>query len=323
VRLELAGVLLCQFFGIHLSFWVFFLNLLTIFVQLLGPWLRLLWSDKEHIKRSLVADWVAIKNVTSVLAIVLTQSPSDSFAHHLRRDLHLFGVLLVILADFKFDVEQNKLIIGVSLILGKLCELLFVLKLKLVFLDTLALNTFVAFWLVYDDRRSLFDFFLLLRHFISTLSLFSAFLSFCLSLSYLSSFILSFLSSFLSDSLTSQIQEAFFLVLAVTVLCLLLLVPVLNVRKHLLLVDVRNTVVLGHLSCVERLARARLAVDSYLEGLETTFFAELLLDALDVDSKTGLAMPLEATSVITAFISLSLSVSLAAFSACAIGHKDP
>ena len=71
----------------------------------------------------------------------------------------------------------------------------------------------------------------------------------------------------------------------------------MDVVKDLLLVNVRNIVMLGQLSGIERLARARSTRDGDLEWLEASLLAKLLLDALNVGSQSTLAVPLEAAFV--------------------------
>ena len=84
-----------------------------------------------------------------------------------------------------------------------------------------------------------------------------------------------------------------------------LFVPVLDVVKDLLFVDVGDAIVLGELLGEERLATAGLARDGNLEGLQAALLAELVFDALDVHSQTALAVPVEA-----AFAQISLTRSL-------------
>jgi len=111
VRLELAGILLCQLFGIHISFRIWLLNLVAFFVNSFRPWLRRWRSDVEHFRASDVANRVAIEDVASVLAIILAQSPSDSLAHHLLRDPLLVGVFLIVLVYLKFELKRLVLVI--------------------------------------------------------------------------------------------------------------------------------------------------------------------------------------------------------------------
>lgn len=105
MRLELTGVLLCQFFGIHISFRIWLLNLVAFIVHFFYSWLRRWWSDVEHFRAGVVANRVAIKDVTSVLAVILAQSPRDSFTHHRLRDPFLLGVFFIVLVDFKLDIQ--------------------------------------------------------------------------------------------------------------------------------------------------------------------------------------------------------------------------
>ena len=83
--------------------------------------------------------------------------------------------------------------------------------------------------------------------------------------------------------------------------------------KDLFFVDVRNAVMLGKLCSVERLSTAWFAGDGDLKGLKATLFAELILHELDVDSKTALAMPLEATFVAFTFTFVVTALSILAF----------
>jgi len=106
----------------------------------------------------------------------------------------------------------------------------------------------------------------------------------------------------LGSSLLGEIGEANLLFLAVLPHSLLLFVPVLDVVKDLLFVDVGDAIVLGELLGEERLATAGLARDGNLEGLQAALLAELVFDPLDVHSQTALAVPVEA-----AFAQISLS----------------
>ena len=87
---------------------------------------------------------------------------------------------------------------------------------------------------------------------------------------------------------------------------LFFLVPVLDVVKDLLFVDVRHAVVLSQLVGVERLSTAGFPGDCDLERLEAALLAEFLFDALDVGSQATLAVPLEAALIAGTFLSLTV-----------------
>ena len=82
MRLELRCVLLSLFFSFFRIDGIFFLfNRVAILINLLFLRCRLFRCDKEDLKGCLVTEWVAIKDITSVLAIVLTESPAEGLAH--------------------------------------------------------------------------------------------------------------------------------------------------------------------------------------------------------------------------------------------------
>ena len=84
-------------FGLLGLFGIFFLfrDKLSILVVLWLFWGRRRGLHDEHFEGSVVAHWVAIEDIASILAVILTQSPAECFAHELRGDLFLVGVLLV------------------------------------------------------------------------------------------------------------------------------------------------------------------------------------------------------------------------------------
>lgn len=68
------------------------LTILVVLFLFLG-WRRGL--HEEHFECSVVAHWVAIKDIASVLAVILTQSPAECLAHELRGDFLLVWILPV------------------------------------------------------------------------------------------------------------------------------------------------------------------------------------------------------------------------------------
>ena len=80
----------------------------------------------------------------------------------------------------------------------------------------------------------------------------------------------------------------------------------LNIVENLLLVNVRDTVVLGELSSVEAFSSARFTGDCDFERLETALFAEFFLHSLDIGCESTLAMPLEATFLLSFFLLFTL-----------------
>lgn len=76
------------------------------------------------------------------------------------------------------------------------------------------------------------------------------------------------------------------------------MVPVREVGKQLLHVDVWHVVVLSELLSKEGLARAGRSSHEHFDGLEASLLLELLLDYLDVLSKTFLAVPLQLNQVL-------------------------
>ena len=84
-------------FGLLGLFGVFFLfrDKLSILVVLWLFWGRRRGLHDEHFEGSVVAHWVAIEDIASILAVILAQSPAECLAHELRGDLFLIGVLRV------------------------------------------------------------------------------------------------------------------------------------------------------------------------------------------------------------------------------------
>lgn len=71
-----------MFFLVNFFFfsWRFFF--LTIFILYLFNWFRflgLLWKFIENIFCGFITFWITIKNITTILTIILIESPSDSF----------------------------------------------------------------------------------------------------------------------------------------------------------------------------------------------------------------------------------------------------
>ena len=122
VFLELGGVFLGQFFSFFRINRILF-NRVTIVIKHRCFGRGLFRSDKEDFERGLVAYWVSVKNVTSVLAIVLTESPAEGLTHHFRHDPFLGRVLFKVLVDSELEVKGFKLVIGVSLIFSVLLHL--------------------------------------------------------------------------------------------------------------------------------------------------------------------------------------------------------
>lgn len=69
--------------------------------------------------------------------------------------------------------------------------------------------------------------------------------------------------------------------------------PVLDIVKHLLSVDVGHIVVFGKFLAEERFTSTGLANQSGLKGLKTTLLAELFLYELNIGSKSSFAVPVE------------------------------
>ena len=109
--MELWCVLLGELFGVDVRLRVFLFDLVALLVNLLRLWRRLLRRDVEHFECRLVANRVAIENITTVLAVVLTESPPDGLTHHLCGDLLFIWVFLVELVDADFEVEHLEVIV--------------------------------------------------------------------------------------------------------------------------------------------------------------------------------------------------------------------
>ena len=258
VSLELGGVLLGELFGILFAFFGRLVNFVAILVLLLRLWLRLLRSDEEDLKRGGVAHWVSVKDVTSVLAIVLAESPAEGIAHDVGWNLLLRWVGRVVVVDLLLESKRYELIVRRGLIGCELLELSVVVGLTIVDRSTfLALSAFtfngtLRLRLIGVLFCSLFVILVLVFIFFSITAKFSFSKAFLLLFPCLLKQSFFFLKTgFLSCTFLSKLGKSSFLLDAVSVLGLLLFVPVLDVVEHLLLVDVRHTVVLGKLSCVE------------------------------------------------------------------------
>ena len=300
--LEFRSILFGELLRVLCLSLIFIRNLFAVFVELFLLGRGLLRCDKEDLERCLVTSGVAIEDVASVLAVVLTETPPECFTHHLCWNLLVVRVTVEILVNLLLKAQKFKIVIRFCLIFGKLRELLLV-DLLAIGSGSTAFFTFCgAFFscLVLSVSLGLnFLFFLGFEFFIRSgvLSFLAAlalcktqfFLSFSLSSHGSLKLIVSAL--FLLSTLFSQHVKAEFLFLTMLPLSFFLLVPVLDVTEHRLLVDVRHSVVLSELSSEERLAAARLARDANFEWLQTALLAELILNELDVDRETTLAMP--------------------------------
>ena len=331
MRLELGRVLFGKFLWIDfLTTFLLFWDLVSILVKLFGLGGGFFWRDVEYLITGCVAERVAIENVSSILAVVLAQSPAESLTHHLLRNLLLSFVVLVVLIDLSLDIKWDELVIRGSLVLSQLLKLTLVVLLALV----LDITSFTAFFASFSASLGGFLTFAL---FSCPLNIIFLFLTLILLFSLLTAHFgppaglflllasdlrlagLLFKSNLLSCTVLSKLGQSDLLALPVMILCLFLFVPVLNVVEDLLFVNVRHTVVLGKLSSVEGLATAGFARDANLEGLEATLLAELLLDSLDVGGEAVLAVPLEATIVTGTFLSLTLTFFI---SSGRFGHEN-
>ena len=145
MSLELRSVLLCQLFGVLLTLFSRLINIIAILILLLLLGLGLLGSDEENFEGSGVANWIAIKNVTSVLAIVLTQTPAEGLTHDVRWDLLLAWVGLEVVSNLLLQIKRLELIIRLSLIGSKLFELSFIVGLTIIDGTAFSFSAFSAF----------------------------------------------------------------------------------------------------------------------------------------------------------------------------------
>ena len=313
MRLELGGILLSLLLGIFLLLFFFF-NRFAFFVEFLLFGRRGLRCNKEHLQSRLVANWIAIENVTSVLTVILTESPAESFTHHFGWDL-LFGwVLFEVLIDSKLKLKWLKFVVRVCLIFSKLFHLLSVCDSKIIFLTftftfsrSFTLLSITFSWCLFSSSfaRSYFFSVNVVRLFL-VFGIFTAIGLLSKSLFFFDASCFSnfsfFLEAFLlGSSFLGQASKTDFLVLSKFVLSFLFFIPVLDVMQDLFFVDVGNSIVLGKLLSIETLSTARFARYGYLEGLETTFFTELFFDLLDVFGETALTVPLETTFISSGF----------------------
>lgn len=101
-----------------------------------------------------------------------------------------------------------------------------------------------------------------------------------------------------------KVDNAFFLALAVLEFLTLRLIEVLDVVQDGTGVNMGHVVVLGQLLGIEGLACERLSNDGDLEWLQIAFFAELVLDLLDVGGEARLAEPFEVASILWRVITI-------------------
>ena len=111
MSLEFGGVLLCQLFSIFLTLLGRLIDIVAILVLQLWLFLRLLRGDEKDLEGRAVAHRVSIKNVTSVLAIVLAEAPAEGIAHNVRRNLLLRWVSRVVVVDFLLESKRQELIV--------------------------------------------------------------------------------------------------------------------------------------------------------------------------------------------------------------------
>ena len=64
-------------------FFSFFYDRITLVIEFWLWLLRWLWLNNKNFKCSVIAHWVTIENITSVLAVILAESPAESLAHQL------------------------------------------------------------------------------------------------------------------------------------------------------------------------------------------------------------------------------------------------
>lgn len=256
VRLELGGILLGKFFRVDfLAAFLLVWNLVPVLIDLLGLRSGLFRRYEEDFFACCVANRIAVKNVTSILAIVLAQSPAESLTHHFLRDLLLIFIALVVLVDFSLDIEWLKLILGGSLVLCQLLQLAIVVSLALSLDITVgaallcAFSTTLGGFLTFAFLSSPLNVVIFLGTLIGLLTVTAHIGATSGPLLLLASKIclagLFFLLLFLSCALLSKFGQSKLLTLPVVIFSLFLFVPVLNVIEYLFLVDVRHTVVLG------------------------------------------------------------------------------
>lgn len=312
MRLELRSILLGKLLWVDLFATLFlFGDLVAFLVDLLGLGCWLLWSDVEDLVASGVADGIAVQDVTSILAVILAESPTESLTEHLLRDLLLVFVVFVVLVDLTLEIEWHELILGRSFIFSQLFKLFFVILLAIILRFSCLSAFFATFstffsWLLTLAFFGLLIVFFFLFALVGFFTFFTAKLgsSTCLLLLFASEFCLALLfleAGLLYGALLSELLKSLLLALSVVILSLFLFIPVLDVMEDLLLMNVRHTIVLSQLGCIEGLSTAWFARDSNLEWLEATLLAELLLDALDVGSEAVLTVPLETTLITFTF----------------------
>lgn len=138
MALKLRCIEFCELLRVH--FFTFLLNLVAIFVQLR---FFLLWFGRRYVEDALggfEADRVTVKDITAILAVVLAESPPDSFVDQVSRNL-ILRVLLGEVVDFDFDVKNFKAL-G---ILGMLELVQLVQVVKLLLKLVASINNFFAF----------------------------------------------------------------------------------------------------------------------------------------------------------------------------------
>ena len=277
---------------LRVFFWVdFFLFLFFDFTSLLVDDRRFfLWSLWCYVKYSVcgsLADWITVKNVTSVLTVILAEAPSYGFDKQFSWDFLLCWLVLKERVNPSFDLQHSEILRLFSLFKFIKLNQFFVFFFKIVpGINFLFLLLFISLrwgkisFVVRQIRWSR------IINVIVAVPLTAQFLFAFVSPCLLCGFVFSqdcfalfpfLLASFFYDFLYALLLSELFVVLL-----FLLFVPVLHICKDLLKMNVRHVVMLRKLGCEVRLARARLACDKGLKRLQASDLAKLFLNELDV-----------------------------------------
>lgn len=156
LALELGAVKLRKLLRVDLFLLLF--DLVSFFVKLWFFLLGLLRCDVKYAFGSLVADRIAVKNVATVLTIVLVQAPSESFVEQLGR-YFLIWVFSQELVYLCFNVKNDERIGVLGLILlielGQTIEFFLEVVPRVSSLFSRRL-VFAFDWLFFSDRLWLF-----------------------------------------------------------------------------------------------------------------------------------------------------------------------
>ena len=229
---------------VGLKFWLqsFFKSFFILWRDFVAILIKLLWwgytLDDENFLGIDEILWITIKNVTSVLAIISLESPSDSLTDGVSIESCIFTVFTYETFDFFFNVNKSKIFIRVAIKSDN--DWLFNSFWSVFFISPSTIFFGWLFFSIFFWRSFLLVIFLFIKE------LLACFLS-------KSSSLFRCFNSLSLDLLDFNFPGGFSLVIIV----LFFLIPRCKVGKKSFHVDVRNVVMFGHLLSEECLSTAR------------------------------------------------------------------